>query len=54
MRSIQKENDLNVKEKIEMNLNASPSVYFIVKAALVYGGIAFAFSMLVQFSQMHL
>ena len=46
MRSIQKENDLNVKEKIEMNLNASPSVCFIVKACLVYGGIAFAFSML--------
>ena len=46
MRSIQKENDLNVKEKIEMNLNASPSIYFIVKAASVYGCIAFAFSML--------
>ena len=29
-----------------MNLNASPSVCFIVKACLVYGGIAFAFSML--------
>ena len=27
-----------------MNLNASPSVCFIVKACLVYGGIAFAFS----------
>ena len=46
MRSIQKENDLNVKEKIMVNLNASPSVCFIVKACLVYGGIAFAFSML--------
>jgi len=44
MRSIQKENDLNVKEKIEVNLNANPSVCFIVKACLVYGGIAFAFS----------
>jgi len=29
-----------------VNLNASPSVCFIVKACLVYGGIAFAFSML--------
>ena len=29
-----------------MNLNASPSVCFIVKAASVYGCIAFAFSML--------
>ena len=29
-----------------MNLNTSPSVCFIVKACLVYGGIAFAFSML--------
>ena len=37
---------LNVKEKIGMNLNASASIYFIVKAALVYGGIALAFSML--------
>ena len=37
---------LNVKEKIETNLNASPSIYFIVKATLVYGGIALAFSML--------
>ena len=46
MRSIQKENDLNVKEKIEVNLNASPSVCFIVKACLVYGGVAFVFSML--------
>ena len=27
-------------------MNASPSIYFIVKAALVYGGIALAFSML--------
>ena len=27
-----------------MNLDASPSVCFIVKACLVYGGIAFAFS----------
>ena len=46
MRSIQKENDLNVKEKIELNLNASSSIYFIVKACLVYGGTALAFSML--------
>ena len=37
---------LNVKEKIGMNLNASASIYFIVKTALVYGGVAFAFSML--------
>ena len=37
---------LNVKEKIEINLNAHPSVYFITKAALIYGGIALAFSML--------
>ena len=44
MRSIQKENDLNVKEKIEMKLNVNPSVSFIVKACLVYGGVAFAFS----------
>ena len=29
-----------------MNLNASPSVCFIVKACLVYGGVAFVFSML--------
>ena len=27
-------------------MNASPSIYFITKAALVYGGIALAFSML--------
>ena len=27
-------------------MNASPSIYFIAKAALVYGGIALAFSML--------
>ena len=27
-------------------MNASPSIYFIVKATLVYGGIALAFSML--------
>ena len=46
MRSIQKENDLNVKEKTELNLNAHPSIYFIVKACLVYGGTALAFSML--------
>ena len=46
MRSIQKENDLNVKEKIELNLNANSSIYFIVKACLVYGGTALAFSML--------
>ena len=37
---------LNVKEKIKINLNAHPSIYFITKAALVYGGIALAFSML--------
>ena len=37
---------LNVKEKIEINLNARPSIYFITKAALIYGGIALAFSML--------
>ena len=37
---------LNVKEKIETNLNASPGIYFITKAALIYGGIALAFSML--------
>ena len=29
-----------------MNLNASPSVCFIVKACLVYGGVAFVFSVL--------
>ena len=29
-----------------MNLNTSPSVCFIVKACLVYGGVAFVFSML--------
>jgi len=29
-----------------VNLNASPSVCFIVKACLVYGGVAFVFSML--------
>ena len=46
MRSIQKENDLNVKEETGLNLNAHPSICFIVKASLVYGGIAFAFSML--------
>ena len=46
MRSIQKENDLNVKEETGLNLNARPSICFIVKASLVYGGIAFAFSML--------
>ena len=46
MRSIQKENDLNVKEKIELNLNAHAGIYFIVKACLVYGGTALAFSML--------
>jgi len=46
MRSIQKENDLNVKEKNGIDLNVSPSIYFIVKAASVYGCIAFAFSML--------
>ena len=46
MRSIQKENDLNVEEKIEMNLNIHPSIYFIVKTALVYGGVAFVFSVL--------
>ena len=27
-----------------MNLNASSSVYFIVKSCLVYGGVAFVFS----------
>ena len=37
---------LNVKEKIEINLNANLSIYFIVKATIVYGGIALAFSML--------
>ena len=37
---------LNVKEKIKINLNVRPSIYFIVKAASVYGCIAFAFSML--------
>ena len=46
MRSIQKENDLNVKEKIGLNLNASPNIYFIVKTASAYGCIAFAFSVL--------
>ena len=46
MRSIQKENDLNVKEKIELNLNAHAGIYFIVKACLVYGGTALAFSAL--------
>ena len=46
MRSIQKENDLNVKEKIETDLNIRPSIYFIVKTALVYGSIAFVFSVL--------
>jgi len=37
---------LNVKEKIKINLNVRPSIYFIVKAASVYGCIALAFSML--------
>jgi len=37
---------LNVKEKIKINLNVRPSIYFIVKATLVYGCIALAFSML--------
>ena len=46
MRSIQKENDLNVKEKTGLNLNAHAGIYFIVKACLVYGGTALAFSML--------
>ena len=27
-------------------MNTNPSIYFIAKAALVYGGIALAFSML--------
>ena len=46
MRSIQKENNLNVEKKIEMNLNIHPSICFIVKTALVYGGVAFVFSVL--------